>query len=100
MDLKPGQSIELLSGAVEEGSSRRLTAPKPEAKPEPKPAADAKGAKPAPADTAKIEREREERQQNLEESVRTLQETAGAKPGATPPPPPAAGAGAALPTNY
>ncbi len=100
VDLKPGQSIELLSGAIEEGGSRRLTAPKPEAKPEPKPVADAKGAKPAPTDSAKIERDREERQQKLEEAVRTLQETAGAKPGATPPPQPAAGAGAAPSTNY
>ncbi len=84
VDLKPGQSVELLSGTIEEGGSRRLTAPKPEAKPEPKPVADAKGAKPAPTDSAKLERDREERQQKLEESVRTLQETASAKAGAAP----------------
>ena len=84
VDLKPGQSIELLSGAIEEGGSRRLTAPKPDAKPEPKPVADAKGTKTAPTDSAKIERDREERQQKLEETVRTLQETSSAKPGAAP----------------
>ena len=100
VDLKPGQSVELLSGVIEEGSSRRLTAPQPEAKPEPKPVTDAKGAKPAPADSAKLERDREERQQQLEDAVRTLQETASAKPGATPSPQPAAGAGAAPSKNY
>ncbi|MBI1966241.1 MAG: hypothetical protein HYV99_02490 [Betaproteobacteria bacterium] len=100
VDLKPGQSVELLSGIIEEGGSRRLAAPKPEAKSEPKPAPDAKSARPAPTDSAKIERDREERQQQLEETVRTLQEAASAKPAATPPPQPAAGAGAAPSKNY
>ena len=37
VDLKVGQSVELLSGTVEEGYARRLTAPKPEPKPAAKP---------------------------------------------------------------
>ena len=85
VDLKPGQSIELLSGAIEEGGSRRLTASRPEAKPEHKPVADAKGIKPAPADTAKLERDREERDRKIDDAVRAVQETVGAKPEATPP---------------
>lgn len=93
--LKPGQSVELLSGTVEEGFPRGTAprpAPKPEAKPAPKPgakpAADAATGKPASPDSAKAEREREERQQQqLEEAVaRALQETGSAKPGAAPPP--------------
>ncbi len=92
VDLKPGQSVELLTGAIEEGYSRRPAAP-----PEPKPAAEP-AAKPAPAEQtarqaasgrAGEEREREERQQQrIEDAVsRALQESAAAKPGATPPPP-------------
>lgn len=89
VDLKPGQSIELLSGAIEEGGSRRPPASKPEAKPEPKPVVDAKGAKPSPTDSAKIERDREDQQQKIEEAVRTLQDAAaGGKPVAVPLPQP------------
>jgi len=85
--LKPGQSVELLSGAVEEGYSRRLEAPKPESKPGAKPAADAKTAKPAAPDSA-AQREREEREsQRLEDAIsRALTETASARPGAAPRP--------------
>ena len=85
--LKPGQSVELLSGAVEEGYSRRLEAPKPESKPAAKPAADAKTAKPAASDSA-TQREREEREsQRLEDAIsRALAETASARPGAAPRP--------------
>ena len=87
--LKPGQSVELLSGAVEEGYSRRLEAPKPEpkpaAKPTAKPAADARPA--TPPDSA-AQREREEREsQRLEDAIsRALTETASARPGAAPGP--------------
>jgi len=85
--LKPGQSVELLSGAVEEGYSRRLEAPRPEPKPAAKPAADAKIAKPAAPDSA-AQREREEREtQRLEDAIsRALVETASARPGAAPGP--------------
>jgi pyruvate/2-oxoglutarate dehydrogenase complex dihydrolipoamide acyltransferase (E2) component len=85
--LKPGQSVELLSGAVEEGYSRRLEAPKPEPKPAAKPAADARSARPAAPDSA-AQREREEREtQRLEDAIsRALVETASARPGAAPSP--------------
>jgi len=85
--LKPGQSVELLSGAVEEAYSRRLEAPKPESKPAAKPAADAKTAKP-PAPNVAAQREREEREsQRLEDAIsRALTETASARPGAAPRP--------------
>lgn len=85
--LKPGQSVELLSGAVEEGYSRNLETSKPEPKPAAKPAADAKSAKPA-APEAAVQREREEREsQRLEDAIsRALTETASARPGAAPGP--------------
>lgn len=85
--LKPGQSVELLSGAVEEGYSRRLEAPRPEPKPAAKPAADAKTSKPAAPDSA-AQREREEREsQRLEDAIsRALADTASARPGAAPGP--------------
>ncbi|HEY7657535.1 MAG TPA: hypothetical protein VH881_11765 [Burkholderiales bacterium] len=80
--LKPGQSVELLGGTVEEGYSRRPEAPKPE----PKPAATASPAKAAP-DNA-VRREREEREtQRIEDAVsRALAETASARPAAQPVP--------------
>jgi len=80
VELKPGQSIELLSGAIEEGFSRKP----PAAVPEPKPAA-----KPASPGRVSDERDREEQQRKLEEAVRTLQEAAAPKPGTAPAPPPA-----------
>jgi hypothetical protein len=92
VNLKPGQSVELLSGTVEEGYSRRpLSAPEP--KPGAKPAADARKGKPSPADMAKAEQEREERQQQvIEDAVsRAIVDTINARPAApaSPPPPPA-----------
>lgn len=87
VDLKPGQSVELLSGTVEEGYSRRLEISKPEPKPRSKPAADGKAGRTAAApDNTDAERAREERQQFvIEEAVsRALQETASARPGAAP----------------
>lgn len=83
--LKPGQSVELLSGAVEEGYSRKLEASKPEPKPAAKPAANARSAKPAAPESALSEREREERdQQRLQDAIRAVQDAAGAKPAAAP----------------
>lgn len=89
--LKPGQSVELLSGAVEEAYSRKLEPsrpePKPAATPAAKPAADARSAKPAAPDSA-AQREREEREaQRLEDAIsRALAETASARPAAAPVP--------------
>ena len=92
VSLKPGQSVELLSGAIEEGYSRNPSAePEPKSKPAPKPAAkpaaDARSAKPAAPDSA-AQREREEREtQRLEDAIsRALTETASARPGAAPGP--------------
>jgi hypothetical protein len=93
VSLKPGQSVELLTGAVEEAYSRRFEASKPEPKPAAKPAAkaaDAKAGKPATPDRA-AEREREEREeresQRLGDAIsRALTETASARPGAAPGP--------------
>ena len=87
VNLKPGQSIELLSGVIEEAYSRIPI--QPESKPAAKPAAEAKpAAKPASPDRGSEERGREEReQQRVEEAVsRALQETASARPGAAPSP--------------
>ena len=92
VDLKVGQSAELLSGTVEERYSRRdpAAAPKPEARPEDKsaakPAADASAAKGAALERAKEERAREERRRDMEDAVRAVQNAAGAKP-ETPPAP-------------
>ena len=88
VSLKPGQSVELLSGAVEEGYSRKLEAPRPEPKPAAKPAADANSAKPATPPDSAAQREREEREtQRLEDAIsRALVETASARPGAAPGP--------------
>jgi len=90
VSLKPGQSVELLSGAVEEGYSRRLDASKPEPKPVGKPAAGGKPTSTAAPDNAGTERARDERQQQvIEDAVsRALQETASARPGAAPAPSP------------
>jgi len=89
--LKPGQSVELLSGAVEEANSRKLeaskTEPKPAATPAAKPTPEVRTAKPA-APEATAQREREEREtQRLEDAIsRALVETASARPGAAPSP--------------
>lgn len=92
VDLKPGQTVELLSGTVEEGYSRRALS-EPELKPKPgaKPAADARKGKPS-AEAARVaEQEREERQQQvIEDAVsRAIVDTINARP-AAPPQPPAA----------
>jgi len=86
VDLKPGQSVELLSGQIEERFVRKPAPPepKPAARPEAKgeARAEAKGAAPAPVDAARAEREREDQErQRVDEAVaRALQEKSGAKP--------------------
>ena len=87
VNLKPGQSVELLSGTIEEAYSRKPPASKPELKPETKPGAEAKTVKPASPEAAKAaERDREEQdQQRLQDAIRAVQDAAGAKPAAAPP---------------
>ena len=89
VDLKPGQTVELLSGRIEEGYSRRpLSEPDPRVKPGAKPAADARKGKPAPAEAARAaEDAREERQQQvIEDAVsRAIVDTINARPAAPPP---------------
>jgi hypothetical protein len=82
VDLKPGQSVELLSGAIEDSYARKPAAD-PGTKPAAKRPAD-KGGKPASPDGAGAEKAREERQQQIIEDAvsRALQETPSAKPGA------------------
>jgi len=82
VSLKPGQSVELLTGAVEEGYPRGIETAKPEAKP----AAAAGTGKSAPDRAA--QRDREEREtQRLEDAIsRALTETASARPLAPPSP--------------
>jgi hypothetical protein len=88
VELKPGQSIELLSGAIEERYSRKpaVDEPKPAAKPGAEPIPPATSNEPA---SVQRERGREEEQRKLEEAMRTLQESA-AKSGAVAPSPPQA----------
>ena len=87
VNLKPGQSVELLSGTIEEAYSRKPVASKPEPKPETKPGADARTVKPAAPEAAKAaERDREEQEQyRLQDAIRAIQDTAGAKPSPAPP---------------
>jgi len=86
VDLKPGQSVELLSGTIEEAFSRKPV------QPEPKPAAKL-GTEPKPAaksgspERAQDERDREDQQQKIDEALRALREGASAKSGAAPTPP-------------
>ena len=92
VELKPGQSVELTTGAIEEGYSRRSLS-EPELKPKPgaKPVADARKGKPSAEAARAAEQEREERQQQvIEDAVsRAIVDTINARP-AAPPPPPAA----------
>jgi hypothetical protein len=85
VELKPGQSVELLSGTIEEGYSRKPVAPEP--KPAAKPTPDAKKEdKLGPAEAAKAaEREREDREkQRLEDALRTIQDAGTLKPAPAP----------------
>ena len=82
VELKPGQSVELLSGTIEEGYSRKPVTP--EAKPAAKPAPDAKkDEKSGSAEAAKAaERDREDREkQRLEDALRSIQDAGTLKPG-------------------
>lgn len=77
VELKPGQRIELLSGAIEESYFRKPV------QPDGKPVPQAKGETSKPAEVARAaERDREDEQRKLEEAVRALQEAAK-KAGAT-----------------
>ena len=79
IELKPGQSVELLSGAIEESYSRKPI--QPESKPAAKPAPEGAKPKPPAPDSAQSEREREEKdQQRLQDAIRAVQDAAGAKP--------------------
>jgi hypothetical protein len=84
VSLKPGQSLELLSGTVEEGYSRKPVAPEP--KPQAKPAADdKKGGRPSAEEAARAERDREDREkERLEEALRAIQAAGTAKPAPAP----------------
>jgi hypothetical protein len=89
IDLKPGQSVELLSGTIEEGYSRKPVTPepKPAAKPEVKPAPDDKGAKPAAARAPAAsdpneERQRERLQEAIAEALRENAARGGSVPAA------------------
>jgi hypothetical protein len=87
VSLKPGQSLELLSGTIEEGYTRKPVAPEP--KPEGKPAVnDKKNAKPGPEELARAAREREDQEkQRLEEALKAIQDAGTLKPGQRPVPP-------------
>ena len=91
VELKVGQTVELVSGTIEEPYGRKPAAAAPEAKPAAKPAPESKGTKPASPDDARAERDREDRQRDLENNVRALQEAAAkaGTPSAAPPEGPA-----------
>ena len=92
VELKPGQSVELLSGAIEESFSRKPATPpeaRPEAKSESKPAAkgapEAKAEKSAAdAERARVaERDREDRDRLLEDAARATRDAPAARPATT-----------------
>lgn len=89
VDLKPGQSLELLSGTVEEGYSRKPVAPGTQ--PGAKPAVDARNeSKPDPAEAARVnERERELQDlQRLQDAAQALRDSGALKPAPGTPPAP------------
>lgn len=88
VQLKPGQSVELLSGTIEEAYSRKPVAP--EGQPAVKPAPDArKEGKPDPAEAARAaEREREYQDlQRLQDAAQALRDAGTLKPAPTAPTP-------------
>jgi hypothetical protein len=85
VDLKPGQSVELLSGSVEEGLTRKPV--QPESKPETKGPGNAKTDKPAAGERSSSEPGRDDQQRKVEEAMRALREAANARPGTTAAPP-------------
>jgi hypothetical protein len=84
VSLKPGQSLELLSGTIEEGYTRKPVAPEP--KPQAKPAADGKkGGKPGAEEVARAERDRQDQEkERLEEALRALQAAGTLRPAPAP----------------
>jgi hypothetical protein len=89
VQLKPGQSLELLSGTIEEAYSRKPVTP--EGQPGAKPAPDArKDGKPDPAEAARAaEREREYQDlQRLQDAAQALRDAGTLKPAPTSPQPP------------
>jgi len=89
VSLKPGQSLELLSGTIEEGYTRKPVAP--EAQPGAKPALDARNeSKPDPAESARVaERERELQDlQRLRDAAQALRDSGALKPAPAAPPAP------------
>ncbi len=89
VDLKVGQSAELLSGTVQENYTLRGSIAKPEPKPEDKPAG--KPGTDAGATPPDREKEARDRQRDMEDALRALQDAA-ARAGATPAPPQAGAA--------
>ena len=91
VDLKVGQTVELVSGAVEEPYSRKPVATAFEGKPGTKPATGKPGVekpatKPVPTENTLSEREQEFRdRQRLEDAMRAVQDAAPSKPAAVPP---------------
>jgi hypothetical protein len=85
VDLKVGQSAELLSGTVQENYTLRGSIAKPEDKPAGKPGTDA-GATPPDRD-----KEARDRQRDMEDALRALQDAAD-RAGTTPAPPQAGAA--------
>jgi hypothetical protein len=86
VDLKVGQSVELLSGAVEENYDRRAIAPKPEPKPAASsPATGAAATKTGPEETAeRTGRERSEPEERQVPAARDEAAVPGAPPGEAP----------------
>ena len=83
VDLKPGQSVELLSGQVEDGLTRKPAAQAELKPPAPKTAPGAKADKSAAeAERARTERDREDRERQLDESARVLRDAAAKAPAA------------------
>ena len=73
VELKPGQSIELLSGTIEERYSRNPVAP--ESKPATKPATESKPTASA-SENSTNERDKDEQQRKVDEAIRAIQDAA------------------------
>jgi hypothetical protein len=84
VELKPGQSVELLSGTIEEGYSRKAVTP------ETKPAANAKGGTGSASDADAKGREERERARIEDAVAQALRDVAAATKATEPPPGPGA----------
>lgn len=84
VDLKVGQSVELLSGSIEESYARRAAAPKPDAKPAAKSGASAAPPKPREDAEKRFQRGRDEREE-LEAAAQTGADKAPPAAADTPP---------------